>query len=182
MKPGRNDPCPCGSRRKYKQCCLPREAASAAARAADPDRRTGAAKPSRADAHMKLGHALRDAGRVAEAVTAYRSVLALRAHDPGAHAALGYALQLQGRPEEAIDAYRRALKRAPDDAGVHNNLGNALLDAGDAPAALACYQRALALRDAPQFRANVAAALSGLDTGTLDARAREMLVRAIAEA
>ncbi len=24
MKPGRNDPCPCGSGRKYKQCCLPR--------------------------------------------------------------------------------------------------------------------------------------------------------------
>lgn len=24
-KPGRNDPCPCGSGRKYKDCCLPRE-------------------------------------------------------------------------------------------------------------------------------------------------------------
>ena len=22
MKPGRNDPCPCGSGRKFKQCCL----------------------------------------------------------------------------------------------------------------------------------------------------------------
>lgn len=21
----RNDPCPCGSRRKYKQCCMPQE-------------------------------------------------------------------------------------------------------------------------------------------------------------
>lgn len=25
MRPGRNDPCPCGSGRKYKACCLPRE-------------------------------------------------------------------------------------------------------------------------------------------------------------
>ena len=25
MKVGRNDPCPCGSGRKYKQCCLARE-------------------------------------------------------------------------------------------------------------------------------------------------------------
>ena len=25
-KPGRNDPCPCGSGRKYKRCCLDREA------------------------------------------------------------------------------------------------------------------------------------------------------------
>lgn len=22
MKPGRNDPCPCGSGKKYKKCCL----------------------------------------------------------------------------------------------------------------------------------------------------------------
>jgi hypothetical protein len=28
MKPGRNDPCPCGSGKKYKQCCLERDAAS----------------------------------------------------------------------------------------------------------------------------------------------------------
>jgi hypothetical protein len=28
MKPGRNDPCPCGSGKKYKQCCLERAAAS----------------------------------------------------------------------------------------------------------------------------------------------------------
>ncbi len=27
MKPGRNDPCPCGSGKKYKQCCLAAEQA-----------------------------------------------------------------------------------------------------------------------------------------------------------
>ena len=33
-RPGRNEPCHCGSGRKYKQCCLPKdEAAAAAARA-----------------------------------------------------------------------------------------------------------------------------------------------------
>lgn len=32
-RPGRNEPCPCGSGRKYKQCCLPKdEALDAAAR------------------------------------------------------------------------------------------------------------------------------------------------------
>jgi hypothetical protein len=25
MKPQRNDPCPCGSAKKYKRCCLPKE-------------------------------------------------------------------------------------------------------------------------------------------------------------
>jgi hypothetical protein len=29
METGRNDPCPCGSGRKYKQCCLPRERGAA---------------------------------------------------------------------------------------------------------------------------------------------------------
>jgi hypothetical protein len=28
MKTGRNDPCPCGSGKKYKKCCLPKDAAS----------------------------------------------------------------------------------------------------------------------------------------------------------
>ncbi len=30
-KPGRNEPCACGSGRKYKQCCLPADEALAAA-------------------------------------------------------------------------------------------------------------------------------------------------------
>jgi len=33
-KVGRNDPCPCGSGLKYKRCCLPREDAAVAERAA----------------------------------------------------------------------------------------------------------------------------------------------------
>jgi len=28
MKTGRNEPCPCGSGRKYKQCCLKKKAAT----------------------------------------------------------------------------------------------------------------------------------------------------------
>lgn len=31
VKPGRNEPCTCGSGRKYKQCCLPADEALAAA-------------------------------------------------------------------------------------------------------------------------------------------------------
>src|SRR5207245_11066129 len=33
-KVGPNDPCPCGSGQKYKRCCLPRDEAAAAERAA----------------------------------------------------------------------------------------------------------------------------------------------------
>jgi hypothetical protein len=38
MPPGRNDPCPCGSGRKYKQCCQSADTARAAAQAAEADR------------------------------------------------------------------------------------------------------------------------------------------------
>ncbi len=33
-KPGRNDPCPCGSGKKYKRCCLEKDEATAGAEAA----------------------------------------------------------------------------------------------------------------------------------------------------
>ena len=32
-KPGRNDPCPCGSGKKYKRCCLPIDQAAGRERA-----------------------------------------------------------------------------------------------------------------------------------------------------
>jgi hypothetical protein len=33
-KPGRNDPCPCGSGKKYKRCCLDKDEAAELALAA----------------------------------------------------------------------------------------------------------------------------------------------------
>jgi len=57
-RPGRNEPCPCGSGRKYKQCCLAKdEQAAAAARAAAavsasaPAPEAAASKPARAPRH-----------------------------------------------------------------------------------------------------------------------------------
>jgi hypothetical protein len=55
-RPGRNEPCHCGSGRKYKQCCLETdEKAATAARVAaaavetpEPAEETAAAKPRRA--------------------------------------------------------------------------------------------------------------------------------------
>ena len=48
-KPGRNDPCPCGSGQKYKRCCLTKdqEAESAALKAAAETRAAEAAQDQR---------------------------------------------------------------------------------------------------------------------------------------
>ena len=46
-RPGRNEPCFCGSGRKYKQCCLEADdAAAAAARAVAVEATTGPAEPA----------------------------------------------------------------------------------------------------------------------------------------
>jgi hypothetical protein len=61
-RPGRNDPCRCGSGRKYKHCCLDKDAAeasakraSAAAEAAPPASDAGpvpAARPAKHETHQ----------------------------------------------------------------------------------------------------------------------------------
>jgi len=60
---GRNDPCHCGSGRKYKQCCLSKdEAAERAARAkaaAAAEAATPAAEPAKAAAPVAQRHATR---------------------------------------------------------------------------------------------------------------------------
>jgi hypothetical protein len=51
MKTGRNDPCPCGSGRKYKECCLSKD--EAAARTV----REAAAETAAAEAPAEPAHA-----------------------------------------------------------------------------------------------------------------------------
>lgn len=50
MKTGRNDPCPCGSGRKYKACCLPKDEAAERAARSKQEAAAGAAEPAAAEA------------------------------------------------------------------------------------------------------------------------------------
>ena len=79
---GRNDPCPCGSGRKYKRCCLPRdEAAAAGERARAAAREHVAPLPAPDDDDDGLEEAsnrvidLIDAGRLDEAEQAAHDLL-----------------------------------------------------------------------------------------------------------
>jgi hypothetical protein len=49
-RPGRNEPCHCGSGRKYKQCCLPKDEAEAAKARAAAATAAATAGPVEADA------------------------------------------------------------------------------------------------------------------------------------
>jgi tetratricopeptide (TPR) repeat protein len=130
-KTGRNDPCPCGSGKKYKQCCLAKdEAAASAARAAQ-----AAAPPTRrprlvssfldsndgADELTEASNAVVDliqAGRLDAAEQAAHDLLARfpDAHD--GYDRLGMVCEARGDRRQAADYYRRVIAficEHPDD-------------------------------------------------------------------
>ena len=144
MKPGRNDPCPCGSGRKYKHCCGLLPTAAAAAPGPGSPLAVRDSQPE-AEALVEAADALRSQGRVAESVPLYRQALAIQPHYTAAHNNLGNALLQLGEFAPAVAAYRLALAESPENADIHCNLANALRQLGELPEALLESERAIAL-------------------------------------
>jgi len=120
--PGRNDPCPCGSGKKYKRCCLDRDQAAALApmlakQAKSEAERRAHAEELRATLQeaMKLDDAsnavvhLIDAGRLDEAEHAARVLLVNYPEFPDGHDRLGMVYEARGLHREAADSYREVL-------------------------------------------------------------------------
>ena len=89
--------------------------------------------------------ALHEAGRLDEAESLYRDVLAAEPAHPDALHYLGLAANDRGKPEAAIALIRRAIDQRPDRATYHLNLGNLLEAQGSVEAALAAYREAARL-------------------------------------
>ena len=141
-KPGRNDLCPCGSGKKYKQCCLMRDEAAERERMAeaqagreqrDAERRERA-RELRADVMARLkgegpvesdldiaSNAVVDLlhdGKLDEAEAAARDLLARFPDEHDGWARLGMVHETRGQNREAADCYRRMLdviSHRPDD-------------------------------------------------------------------
>jgi tetratricopeptide (TPR) repeat protein len=99
-----------------------------------------------AAAHSNLGNALRELGRIDEAITHCEHAIALQPDLAEAHNNLGNALIEQGRLDEAIDRYEHAIALKPDFALAHNNLGSALQEVGRIDEAIGRYEHAIALK------------------------------------
>jgi tetratricopeptide (TPR) repeat protein len=163
--PGRNEACPCGSGRKYKQCCALKP--------------TGPSDFARdfATGELNRGLALERKGRVQEAIVAYEVAAA---ELPEARSRLARALEGLGLVDEAIGHFRAAAGPAPTGADrrmdlvlalvleedmaqaeaqlrqvllshpdleeAHSLLGRILAEAGDFDGAAACFEKALALK------------------------------------
>jgi len=95
--------------------------------------------------YFELGDALRVAGRVTDAVHAYRKALAADPAFPQAWNNLANVLADAGKTADAVDAYRQAIRLTPWDSEYHVNLGLTFLGAGriaEARAAMVAAVRA----------------------------------------
>lgn len=168
-KPGRNDSCPCGSGKKYKNCCqsrdeaqtsLPRQPDAQASHAVDAaleHHRAGRlpqaeaiyqqvlqTEPNHPDALGWLGVIAHQVGKHDIAVELISKAIGIRPH-ASMYFNLGNALQAQGKLDEAVANYQKALALNLDFAEVHYNLGLALQTRGNLDAAIASYHKALLL-------------------------------------
>ena len=176
LKLGRNDPCACGSGKKYKKCCgqewraaargdlpsTPQRMQPSHGQPADLSAFTGLIREGRygelEQAASRLVQERRDSGlgwkllsfalwhQGKDAMEALERAVEALPDDPETHSNLGNALRRRGRPAEAVASLRRALALRPDHAQAHNDLGVALRDLGQIDAAIACFREALDLQ------------------------------------
>lgn len=132
-RPGRNDPCPCGSGKKYKRCCL------------DGDEAAGRAALAAAPPPHPPGH-LRDS--VAHLATRLAAAYAAHGVDDAEDeltVASNTAVDLvdAGRLDEAEQAARDLLERFPDVHDGWDRLGMVYEARGDKQAAADCYRKVI---------------------------------------
>jgi predicted O-linked N-acetylglucosamine transferase (SPINDLY family) len=169
-KPSRNDPCPCGSGKKYKHCCLIRVKNSP----------SGQSSESTLLANI-LQNALEhhQSGRLSQAEALYRKILQIEPNHPDAlhllgmiayqvgnsevaaeligkaisvyptapmYNNIGLVYQAQDKLDLAVTHFRNALSLKPDYAEAFCNMGNALKELRNYGEAFDCYTQALLLK------------------------------------
>ncbi len=134
-KIGRNDPCPCGSGKKYKQCC---EATGAAAQSISSN-----FNPQHA---LQTAMAQHQAGNFPVAESLYKQVLQTLPNQPDALHLLGLIAKQKGDLKTAVQLMRKSLNFNPNYVEAYVNLGATLQEQDNLAEAADCYRKALALR------------------------------------
>lgn len=166
-KLGRNDPCPCGSGKKYKQCCQNKAQTQQQSlqtmipqsmRMALSHYQAGRFPQAEAICHQLLrvspaypdslhllgAIALNDA-RIEESIRWISQAIAIQPRNPEYHSNLGLAFQFQGKLEAAEQQFRKAVALAPSYANAWYNLHALLIDPNDMWPAIDCMQKVVAL-------------------------------------
>ena len=165
-KIGRNVPCPCGSGKKYKKCCL----------LSEKKEQSLVSTQMIQDLQNAIEH--HQAGRLSEAQAIYKKILDLMPDNADAlhysgliyyqtgdsetaitlisrsiainpshlmYCNLGAALQAQGLHDLAIESYQSAIQLKPDYAEAYNNLGAALQEQGKITESIKAFQHVLSI-------------------------------------
>jgi tetratricopeptide (TPR) repeat protein len=108
-----------------------------------------AANPASAEPYYKRANALKDVGRLEEAVASYDRAIERRPHYAHAFCNRGAVQQRLGLLAEAVSSLDQAIALEPTDAVAHYNRALALQDCSRWEEAVGSYDRAVALN--PQF-------------------------------
>ena len=128
-KIGRNDRCPCGSGKKYKQCCLAKDEAAErstflAAPAADhlPHHHPGLCKDCNAkiDAAANAVIALIDAGKLDDAEHAAQALVERWPDLHDGYDSLGMGCQARGDKRQAAEYYRKVITFARKEPSLYD--------------------------------------------------------------
>ena len=130
----RNDPCPCGSGKKFKRCCLPTSAFAG-----------GDRNETTVSALLQAAKAQLAAERLHQAKAIYDQILLREPEHPQALSSLGVIAHRTGRSELAITLITRAIKADPRDPSFFINLGNVYESSGALQQAIASYRQAMSL-------------------------------------
>ena len=140
---GRNDPCPCGSGKRYKQCH-----GDIANSTGSPVAANDAAKKSAHGADHQLQRALsaHQRGELGEAEEIYRAILAQDGNNAMALHYLGVVAYQRNQPQRALPLLVRAIARTPGEPEFHNNLGLVLTALDRYDDAITAFAQALKLQ------------------------------------
>lgn len=141
--PGRNEPCPCGSGKKYKKCCLSKHEVEAPPHTAAP---AYMAEQEQINQALQLAIEHQSAGRLQEAAAIYQQVLQVQPDSADALHLLGLVAHKAGQPETALDLISKAIEIAPNTPLYYSNVGPVLIDLGLQDQAMACYRKAIELQ------------------------------------
>ncbi len=142
-KTGRNDPCPCGSGKKYKQCCELTGAAPFQSHPTTSSQLSNQLSPQQA---LQSAMARHQAGDLAQAEFLYKQVLRALPKQPDALHLLGLIAKQKGDLKTAVQLMRQSLAENPNYVEAYVNLGATLQQQDNLPEAADCYRKALALR------------------------------------
>jgi tetratricopeptide (TPR) repeat protein len=152
-KPGRNDPCPCGSGQKYKRCCLSKDQALESVALA-----AAAARTTEAARHDHSHHDCDFCDRLLDEEDELT-------HDSNAVVDLVH----EGKLDQAEQAARELLDRYPEVHDGYDRLGMVYEARGDRKAAADCYRKVIQFARAhpeqyePQFTTNFEKWVAELD-------------------